>query len=308
MNLEQAVSGRLKIFTKNNHTQRSDRFLFPTMNQIKLIQNHQFWLLGIAAGLMTLSIHLSMKSEMTDLGGTTLLFWVAVASQLWKKRHNLNLYSGFFSTLLGVSIIIIVLFKSQFAYVDDSFLRISPILSLFSFALLASGIKGLRQYWQEFLLLGFITIPQHWLSQLVNLPKLTAKFATFSLLYLGFPAQNKGYLVELKPNFVEVDSGCSGISLIFQLLGIGLIFLILFSPKKSQVILIPSVAVILAFILNGVRVALMAYLNSYSQKSAFSYWHEGDGSLIFSLVGVIILGYFCNFILKNTDSKKGEIV
>lgn len=277
------------------------------MKQFKLIQSSQYWLLGIATGLMTLSIHLAMKSEFTDLGGTTVLFWVAVASQLWKKRHSLNLQSGIFSTLLGTSIITLVLFKSQFAHVDDSFLRISPILSLFGFALLASGVKGLKQYWQEFLLLGFIAIPQHWLSQLVNLPKLTAKFATFSLLYLGFPAKNEGYFVKIPPNFVEVDSGCSGISLIFQLFGIALIFLVMFAPKKSQVLSIPLVAVILAFILNGIRVALMAYLNTYSQKSAFDYWHEGNGSLIFSLIGVITFGCFCNFMLKSEEPLSDEI-
>ena len=90
------------------------------MKQFQIIEP-RYWLLGIAAGLITLSINLAMKSELTDLGGTTLLFWVAVASQLWKKRHNLNLDSGIFSTLLGAAIITLVLFKSQFAYVDDSF-------------------------------------------------------------------------------------------------------------------------------------------------------------------------------------------
>lgn len=268
------------------------------MNQLKLLQDSKYWLLAIAAGLMALSIHLAMKSEFTDLGGTTLLFWVAVSSQLWKKRHILNLHIGIFSTLLGTFIITIVIFKCQFPYVDESFLRISPILSLFGFALLASGVKGLKQYWQEILLLSFIAIPQHWLSQLVNLPKLTAKFATFVLLYLGFPARNEGYLVQLKPSYVEVDAGCSGISLIFQLLGFALIYLVMFPPKKSQALFIPTVAIILAFILNGVRVALMAYLNKYSHKSAFEYWHEGNGSLIFSFIGVVMFGLFCNFLVK----------
>ena len=273
------------------------------MNQLKLLQDSRYWLLAIAAGLMTLSINLSMKSEFTDLGGTTLLFWVAVSSQLWKKRYILNLHSGIFSTLLGTSLITLVLFRYQFPYVDESFLRISPILSLLGFALLASGITGLKQYWQELLLLGFIVIPQHWLSQLVNLPKITAKFATFVLLYLGLPAQNDGYFVKLKSSYVEVDAGCSGISLIFQLLGIALIFLVMFPPKKSQVFFIPLISIILAFILNGMRVALMAYLNSYSQKSAFEYWHEGNGSLIFSLFGVIMFGFFCNFLTKLPEAE-----
>lgn len=272
------------------------------MNQLKLLQP-KYLLLAIAAGLITLSIHLAMKSEFTDLGGTTLLFWVAVSSQLWQKRSILKLYSDIFSTLLGTSLIALVLFRCQFPYVDESFLRISPILSLLGFALLASGVKELKQYWQELLLLAFIAIPQHWLSQLVNLPKLTAKFATFVLLYLGLPAQNEGCFVKLKPSYVEVDAGCSGISLIFQLLGIALIFLVMFPPKKSQVFFIPMIAIILAFILNGMRVALMAYLNSYSQKSAFEYWHEGNGSLIFSLIGVIVFGFFCNFLFKVPETE-----
>jgi len=45
--------------------------------------------------------------------------------------------------------------------------------------------------------------------------------------------------------------------------------------------LFPIVAVLVAFVVNGVRVALMAILVAYSSQEAFEYWHTGTGSEIF---------------------------
>lgn len=274
------------------------------MQQLKLIKESSFWLLSIAAGLMTLSINMIMRSESTDLLGTTVLFWVAVSCQLWKKRHELNLHSGIFSSLLGASFITLVLLKNLSGYIDDSFLRFTPILSFLGFALLASGVIGLKQYWQELSLLGFLIIPQYWLAELTNLSTITANFAAFILHYLGFKAKTIGFKLILPTGSVEVDNGCSGAETIFQLLGLTLIFLVLFSPQKNKVIFVPFVAAIWGFVLNGMRVALMAFLYAYSQKSAFDYWHKGNGSLIFSLVSVFTFGLFYQFLIKLPEAEK----
>lgn len=275
------------------------------MKQPKFIKESQFWLFTIAVGLMTLSITITMKSEFSDeLLDTTFLFWVAVSFQLWKKRHLLSLHSGIFSSFLGASLITLVLFKSLSGYIDDSFLRLAPILSFLGLALLASGVKGLKQYWQELSLLGFLVIPQYWLSYLTDLSILTANFAAFILHYLGFAVKVDGIKLLIKARIVEVHPGCSGAETIFQLVGLALIFIVIFSPKKHQIIIVPFVAVLLGFVSNGLRVVLMAILYAYSQDSAFDYWHQGQGSLIFSLMAVLAFGlfyqYFCSTLPKRT--------
>jgi exosortase/archaeosortase family protein len=73
----------------------------------------------------------------------------------------------------------------------------------------------------------------------------------------------------------------------------------------GQKIVVPIIAVLIGFIVNAARVALMAVLVSLSQPEAFKYWHEGNGSVIFSMIAVFIFGLFCWFaILQEPQNKK----
>jgi exosortase/archaeosortase family protein len=79
----------------------------------------------------------------------------------------------------------------------------------------------------------------------------------------------------------------------------------MFPTTLSKKILTPVMAVFLAFIVNGFRVALMAVL-AHSNEAAFKYWHEGDGSLIFSMLAVLIFGFFCHFLLLRNESENQD--
>lgn len=278
------------------------------MSRLKLLKELKFWLLAIAAGLMILHLNLTWRSGDTGLLSTSFLFWVAVSSLLWKKRETLNLESEVFSSFFGISLITLVLIKGMHLSSHDSFLRISPFISGLGLGLVASGVKGLKQYWQELLLLGFIAIAQGWLFLFIDLSILTAQFAAFVLWFLGFEVTRQGVLVSLPAGAIEVYSGCSGLSLIFQLLGFALFFLMMFPTNLSKKILVPVVAVLVGFIVNGVRVALMAVLVALSQQEAFEYWHQGDGSLIFSMIGVLLFGLLCHFLLLQSASEKQDTV
>jgi exosortase/archaeosortase family protein len=71
-------------------------------------------------------------------------------------------------------------------------------------------------------------------------------------------------------------------------------------------ILVPIVAVSLAFIVNGIRVAVMAVLSASSNEKAFDYWHLGEGSLIFSLLSVLSFGLFCLFLLRQQEEPDSQ--
>jgi cyanoexosortase A len=227
------------------------------------------------------------------------LFWAAVWSLLWPKRNILKLESGAFSSFVGTFLLALVLLKSTFISGYDVFLRISPLISALGVALLASGFKGLKQYWRELLILCFLAPSPGAMALLIDISKLTAKFATVILWYLGFNVSNQGVYVNLPTGGVEVYSGCSGIESILYMLGLAVVFLVMFDSRWHYKIIVPVVAIFIAFVVNGFRVALMAVLVANSTKEALEYWHKGDGSMLFSMVSVLIFGLFCLFILPS---------
>jgi cyanoexosortase A len=270
------------------------------INWLKHVQEPKYWLLGIASGLIALHLTLTSRTHDTDLFGTMLLFWGVVAFLIWERHESLSFESGIFASFFGSSLIALILVKSSSISGYDFFIRATPFLSGISLALLASGTKGLKQYRQELLILGYTAIPPGLIGVFVDVALLTAKFSAFLLHYLGFEVVRKGVLLILEKGSVEVYHGCSGVNAMLQLLGLALVFLLMFPTTTGQKIVLPFVAIITAFLVNAARVALMAVLVSLSQPEAFKYWHAGNGSVIFSMIAVFIFGLFCWFaILKD---------
>lgn len=269
---------------------------------LSFISNINFLLLSTTAGLIT--IHLTLISRVNDnsLLGNSLLFWIAVCSLIWQKRDTLNLESRVFSCFCGVLLIAVVLLKSATISGYDYFLRISPLISTLGVALLASGFRGLKQYWCELLILCFLVPSPGALALLIDISTLTAKFTTVLLWYTGFEVSRQGVFVTLPTGGIEVYPGCSGIESMLHLLGLSVLFLIMFPSKLHTKFIVPLTAISIAFIVNGLRVALMAILAASSSNQALEYWHKGDGSLIFSLISVGCLGLFCLFLLRQEDT------
>lgn len=278
------------------------------INWLKYIQEPKYWLLGIASGLIALHLTLTSRTNDTDLFGTMLLFWGVVAFLIWERHESLTFESGIFASFFGTSLIALILLKSSSISGYDFFIRATPFLSGISLALLASGTKGLKQYWQELLILAYTAIPPGFIGVFVDVALLTAKFSAFLLHYLGFEVVRKGVFLILEKGSVEVYHGCSGVNAMLQLLGLALVFLLMFPTTVGQKIVVPLVAIITAFIINAARVALMAVLVSLSQPEAFKYWHEGNGSVVFSMIAVLIFGLFCWFaILKDEPQNKEKL-
>lgn len=268
------------------------------INKLRFAPGLHFWILGLAVGLIALHLNLTLKTNQTELLSTSLVFWAAVASLIWEKRDKLSTESGIFSSFFGASLIASVLLKSASVSSYDLFLRLSPFISALGLALLVSGAKELKQYWQELLLLAFIIIPPGLLLRFFDLTSLTAKFADFLLSSLGFAVTRQGLLLSLPTGRVEVGFGCSGANGMLQLLGLALLFIFMFpETSRKQKLFLPFLAVFIAFVVNGIRVAILALLVAYSHIKAFDYWHTGTGSQLFPLIGVFIFGLFCWFFI-----------
>jgi len=70
------------------------------------LKTSQFWLIGIATSLITIHLTLLSRGKDVSLLGTSTLFWFAVCSLIWSKRHTLNLESGALSSFWGVLLIL----------------------------------------------------------------------------------------------------------------------------------------------------------------------------------------------------------
>ncbi len=255
-------------------------------------KNSQFWLLGIAIGCIAIHLTFAWKSDNSNLLGISCLFWLAVSSLIWERRNQLDLQSGVFSSLFALTILVLVFIKILPMNTFGKFLYILPTLFSFCIALLASGFKGLKQYQKELFLITSFSILNIIPMLPIEISIFTTKFAAFILWYLGYQVTRTDINIHLPTGSIEVYSGCSGMELIFYMLSITILFLLIFPLDHQRKFLVPIVAIILAFIINGIRVALMAILVANQKMEAFKYWHHGNGSLIFSLVAVSVFGLF----------------
>ncbi|MGJ5673760.1 MAG: cyanoexosortase A [Nostochopsis sp.] len=269
---------------------------------IRLDHPH-FWLLMIGSGLIAIHLTLSWRSENSNLFSTSFLFWAAVSFLIWEKQDNLSLESGILPSLLGLSLIWMALLKSASMTSFGGFLYALPFISGLGLALIASGFRGLKQYTGELITLFFINVPKllpEWV--IYKLTLLTAKLSAFILWYTGFEVTLSGINVYLPNGSVEVLSGCSGLESISQMLGLAILFLLMFPQNWQQKILVPLVAATVGFIVNSGRVALMTVIVAKDNMDAFDYWHSGNGSLLFSIISVLIFGLFCRFLIGQDES------
>lgn len=271
------------------------------INLIKPLKSSKFWLLGIATGLVAIHLNVTFRLGDINLLSISILFCLVVSLLIRRKHNDLILESGILSSCLGAILIAAILLKIT-ALTGSHFIRLSPFISAVGLALLASGFKGFKQYWQELFVLFFLGVPNVILSSLIDISTFTAQFAAFILWYLGFEVSRHEVEVTLPTGGIEVFSGCSGLEGMLHLLGLAILYLVMFPTRWTKKVLVLVVAVSLAFIINGFRVALMAVLSVSSDLEAFEYWHTGNGSALFSMISVLLFGLFCLFLMRQDES------
>lgn len=79
---------------------------------------------------------------------------------------------------------------------------------------------------------------------------------------------------------------------------VALFFLLVFPTRLREKILVPTIAVISAFIINGFRVVFLAYLVSKQDTAGFEYWHGEQGAQIFSMISMTILSAYCQNLME----------
>ncbi|MGF1514176.1 MAG: cyanoexosortase A [Elainellaceae cyanobacterium] len=255
--------------------------------------------LGVAVGLA--AIYLAYVWQLGDKAhwGMSIIFGLAILSLLWDRTSQKPESQTEtpmprplrFAVGLGVASIAAILALSIRFSESEVFIRLMPPMSGIGVALLAAGFRGLMVYWQELALLFFLGVPGVVFSLIQDISPITARFSALLLWYVGFDPQVNGVYLMLGERAIEVWEGCSGAESICYMIGIAAVCLALY-PVKSRLFQVVAIlaAAFLGFLINGIRVALMAFLISKENIDAFLYWHEGDGSLLFGIGSVVLFG------------------
>lgn len=273
---------------------------------LKILPDSKLWILNIAVGLIAIHLTLVAKNAPTFFLGTSSLFWLAIISQLWEKRHTLSLNSGVFSRFFGIAIIILLLVKSLSLTGYDPLLRIFPLIAGFGLSLIASGMKRLNQYSQELILFIVLAIPPELIAepinQLIGVSALTGKFSSLILWHLGYEVFARGDFIIQPKGTIWISPECAGLATLLWLLQLSALFLIMFPLELGKKFLLPIIAVIIGFTINGFRIAYLSVL-AFSNPAAFNYWHS-QNSQIFSLLSVFLIGLFCLWLIKQEESEE----
>lgn len=258
----------------------------------------QFWLFAIAVCLTAWQFVLVGRiTDDSNRQTVDLLFWLGVLMLLWQKRHRLNLESDRLSTGAGLLLLGLLFYKCITLFWFESLpLRLIPVFAPLGLALLASGWRGLRQYWREFIILSLLLIPLDKLDRFLEFQtpfnKITAAFSSFLLHYIGFNIARSGAILDLGDGrSVFVAYECTGGQIILLLTKISLLFVLLFPLTWRWRALMLSLPTGLGFIIGGIRVCLLAAV--VDNEELFGFWHGPPGNQIFSLVSMLLYGAWC---------------
>lgn len=244
----------------------------------------------VAAGLAAIYLTYIWRLGDTAHWGMSLIFGAAISSLLWDKRATtLNPQTA--ATGLGAVLVAAILALSLPLSDSETFIRLMPLLCGFAVALLAAGFQGFSVYRQELMLLFFLGVPRVIFSLIQDISPITARFSAFLLWYVGYDPTVDGVFLRLGSQAIRVWEGCSGAESICYMLGIAAVCLMLFPIKgRTFQIAAVSVAALLGFVVNAIRVSFLAVLVMRDNFDAFVYWHEGDGSLLFGTGSVALFG------------------
>jgi cyanoexosortase A len=274
-------------------------FLAP----VQQLQFPKFWLLVLTGCVIALNLNLIGQAGLTNLQVTTLLFIGAIIYRFRNQSNCLILKGGLIAKILGSSILALVLLSSPFLVKYDFLIRLLPFMSALSLAIIASGGKGLKQYWQELMLFIVLAVPLERLIDPINqfsgVTTLIAKFSTFLLWYVGFEVARQGDTIIMPLRSTWVGPNCSGVLTMMWMVQLAILFLVMFPTTRIQKILVPIMAVLIVLLVNGIRTAIMAVLAARDYQ-AFEYWHS-DNAQIFSTIPILLFVIFCRYLVRKNQ-------
>jgi cyanoexosortase A len=227
--------------------------------------------------------------------------------KFYQKQNEISFSSSLWSQLTGLILIFLPLFRAKlllsFLAREGYILAVphisvsSSLISIIGYIILIIGFKGLKQFQQELIFLGFTSVLIRGIQALLRgiltgqsnhsiVTDISAQITTFFLWYLGFNATNEGSIVHVNGGGIDVYMGCTGWDLFFLLSQLSVCVLFLFRSSLKNIFLPFLLSFLISFILSIIRLIIMALV--VKDDAVFDYWHVGDGSSLFSFGGMIL--------------------
>ncbi len=253
-------------------------------------------LLGLA--LLCHQLLLWGRLSFDELRFGTLCAAVLVAL-VWEKRQALAWESGPAFTLAGLALIAFALIRG-FGQPGTLFATVAPVIWGLGFALLVSGFRGVGQFWKEAIVLAAVVLTPLIETLALDLAGVdfapaTAQTTAYLLRIAGWNASAHDVFVWLPTAWIVVSQGCSGLKTMYFLVGFALLVLLLFPvPGLARKLAVLAGATVIGFLVNAVRVAMLAVLTTPEHRDAFKFWHIQQGAMLFETVAVVaFLAFFC---------------
>jgi cyanoexosortase A len=303
----------------NSHSSanlRSNRLplMYFLRYRLRLILNDSnAWLLGVAIALIAL--HSLMYWRFTgnfNHISVELIGWSAVFYSLWQRRKQIVLRRERGAQFLGWFLIALLLVRGiNLSSASGSVLSLNSLAIGIAMAAIAVGFKQFKDYQREFWLIAMIALPLEQtfavVDHFVNSSVLTAKYAHTLMWYCGFLVHRQGTLLALPTGTVNVYPGCSGLEAILISLKVGFFFLVVYPTRLREKFLVPAIAILSAFIINGFRIMLLAHLVANQDTAGFEYWHGDQGAQIFSMISMTIFSSYCQVLIDQKHSDNSEL-
>ena len=259
---------------------------------------------------VSLALYANAFLRLDDIAhlGMSMLYFIAISKLLLSKHQEQG--KKYQTSLASASCGVLILGLTGWLmlnYSSENFWRAMPLVSGFGLTFIVSKFQSLK-YWRELLILFFLGLPKLLIAAFYDPSPLTAKISGLALYYTGLEARVvEQVYVMLPTGGVKVFEGCSGLESVCYTLGLSVVCLMIYPVSRRMFYwIVPVVAIAIGFFVNIIRVALLAILNAWQYKSAFIYWHEGDGSLIFGMIAVFVFAAFYYFLPPEPNLELGK--
>lgn len=201
-----------------------------------------------------------------------------------------------------------LLVLSRVARLYDPLLHLLPLASLLGLALLG-GLAWRSAGLATLGLIGALLPAQVLINRFLptaHLSSLAAWASSLLLWMLGRPAFAEGRNIVLSEQTLVVDASCTGVNTMALCLAAAVVLVILLppparppfsrrAPSIAAGLVLGPIAVLIAFLVNLLRIVLLAYtdfspgLEGLAVWRSFGFWYEGLGSNLFSLAAMALV-------------------
>lgn len=236
--------------------------------------------------------------------------WLPVEDLMPSLAYRHGARRVFLVSLVWVAILVRGMVVQSYA---DPIIPLFPIISVILLAILLGGFPLLPRFREALYILSLMPVLA-WLPRLVPTERLSysaASFAAFFLRSFGVDIVQTGAKLTVGSSAINVAGPCSGNEIMVQAFVVALLALIIF-PMPNRWLRFPFLllAPVLGWVVNGLRVALLAILASFDPMSSvndsgiFGFFHLGEGGMVFSGLGIAVYAYVY---VKVIDSQLSSI-